>query len=50
MDAVESRLRLMGIADMAIAVIATNVEAVPFYERRGAVPFVTEFIKSIQPR
>ena len=39
----------MGIADMAIGVIATNAEAIPFYERRGAVPFVTEFIKRVQP-
>jgi GNAT superfamily N-acetyltransferase len=47
MDAVEARLRGMGIADMAIAVIATNAEAIPFYERRGAVPFVTQFVKSV---
>lgn len=49
MDAVEARLREMAIADMAIGVIATNTEAIPFYERRGAVPFVTEFIKRVQP-
>ena len=49
MDAVESRLRKMGIADMAIGVIATNREAVPFYERRGAVPFLTQFIQRVQP-
>ncbi|MGA2164572.1 MAG: hypothetical protein ABSH36_08880 [Solirubrobacteraceae bacterium] len=44
MDAVEARLARMGIADLAITVIATNAEAIPFYERRGAVPFITEFI------
>jgi GNAT superfamily N-acetyltransferase len=49
MDAVEARLRRAGIADMAIAVIATNTEAMPFYERRGAVPYITEFIKRVQP-
>jgi len=48
MDAVEARLGEMGIADMAITVIATNAEAIPFYERRGAVPFITEFIQSVQ--
>lgn len=50
MDAAEARLRRMGIADMAITVIATNTEAIPFYERRGAMPFVTEFVKRIQER
>jgi GNAT superfamily N-acetyltransferase len=49
MDAVEARLREAGIADLAIAVIATNTKAMPFYERRGAVPFVTEFIQRVQP-
>ena len=49
MDAVESRLEEIGIADMAIGVIATNHEAIPFYERRGAVPFVTQFIQRVEP-
>jgi len=31
----------------AIAVIATNTDAIPFYERRGAVPFVTQFVKRV---
>jgi ribosomal protein S18 acetylase RimI-like enzyme len=48
MDALESRLAEMGIADLAIGVIATNTEAMPFYERRGAVPFVTEFIQPVK--
>ena len=39
----------MGIADIAIVVIATNLEAIPFYERRGAVPFVTQFIQRVEP-
>jgi len=49
MDAVEARLRELGIADMTIGVIATNSEAIPFYERRGAVPFLTQLIVSTQP-
>jgi len=49
MDAVEARLRGMGIPDMAITVIATNTEAIPFYERRGAVRFITEFIQRVGP-
>jgi len=48
MDAVEARLGDMGIPDMAITVISTNTEAIPFYERRGALPFVTEFIQRVQ--
>jgi ribosomal protein S18 acetylase RimI-like enzyme len=47
MDAVEARLREMGIADMTIAVITTNTDAIPFYERRGAVPFLTQFVKRV---
>jgi len=47
MDAVETRLREIGIPDMAITVIATNSEAIPFYERRGAVPFTTELIQRV---
>jgi ribosomal protein S18 acetylase RimI-like enzyme len=49
MDAVELRLREMGIADMAIKVIATNAEAIPFYERRGALPFDIQFIQRVEP-
>jgi ribosomal protein S18 acetylase RimI-like enzyme len=48
MDALESRLAEMGIVDLAIGVIATNTGAMPFYERRGAVPFVTEFIQPVK--
>ncbi len=47
MEEVEARLRQMGIPDLAIVVIATNVEAIPFYERRGAVPFITELIQRV---
>jgi ribosomal protein S18 acetylase RimI-like enzyme len=49
MDAVEARLGQMSIADMAITVIATNAEAISFYQRRGAVSFVTEFVQRILP-
>jgi ribosomal protein S18 acetylase RimI-like enzyme len=47
MDAVEDRLRALDIADLVIGVIATNVEATRFYERRGAVPFHTELIQRV---
>jgi ribosomal protein S18 acetylase RimI-like enzyme len=48
MDAVESRLRELGIADMIIGVVATNVAAIEFYERRGAAPFDSRLIQRVQ--
>jgi ribosomal protein S18 acetylase RimI-like enzyme len=48
MDAVEARLRGLGITDLAIGVISTNCEAIGFYERRGAVAFQTQFIQRVQ--
>lgn len=47
LDAVEDRLRKLGVADMLIGVITTNVDAMRLYERRGAVPFVTEMIQRL---
>jgi ribosomal protein S18 acetylase RimI-like enzyme len=44
LDAVEARLRDLGIHDMVIAVVTSNRDAMRLYERRGAVPFVTQFI------
>ena len=49
LDAVETRLRELGIEDMLIGVITTNTDAMRLYERRGAVPFLTQFIHSVQP-
>ena len=48
-DAVESRVRELGIADMVIGVVATNVVAIEFYKRRGAVPFDSRLIQRIHP-
>jgi ribosomal protein S18 acetylase RimI-like enzyme len=44
LEAVEVRLQELGIGDMAIDVVTTNTDAIRFYERRGAVPFVTTLI------
>ena len=44
LDAVEARLRDLGVHDMVIAVVTNNRDAMRLYERRGAVPFVTQFI------
>jgi hypothetical protein len=49
MDAVEARVRDLGIADLAIGVVATNADAIGFYERRGAVAFQTQFIQRVEP-
>lgn len=48
MDAVEARLRALGVADLEVVVIATNAAVIPFYQRRGAVPFITQFVQPVQ--
>lgn len=47
LDAVEERLARMGVEDMLIGVIATNEDAMRLYERRGAQPFMTDFIQRV---
>jgi ribosomal protein S18 acetylase RimI-like enzyme len=49
LDAVEARLRALMIEDMTIGVITTNTEAMRLYERRGAVPFLTQLVHRVQP-
>ncbi|HYM44766.1 MAG TPA: GNAT family N-acetyltransferase [Solirubrobacteraceae bacterium] len=49
LDAVEAKLQELGVEDMVIAVVTTNTEAMRLYERRGAVPFITQFVHRIQP-
>lgn len=48
LDAVEARLHEMGIEDMLVGVITTNTDAMRLYERRGAVPFLTQFVHRVQ--
>jgi ribosomal protein S18 acetylase RimI-like enzyme len=38
MDALEEHLARLGIADLSIAVMAGNDDALRFYRRRGLVP------------
>lgn len=47
LDAVEVRLRELRIEDMVIDVITTNTDAMRLYERRGAVPFLTQFVQRV---
>jgi ribosomal protein S18 acetylase RimI-like enzyme len=47
LDAVEARLRKLQIDDMVIDVITTNTEAMRLYERRGALPFLTNFVQRV---
>jgi ribosomal protein S18 acetylase RimI-like enzyme len=47
LDAVEARLRELQIKDMVIDVITTNTDAMRLYERRGALPFLTNFVQPV---
>jgi RimJ/RimL family protein N-acetyltransferase len=47
LDAVEERLRELGVEDMVIGVLTTNTDAARLYEQRGAVPFVTQFVQRV---
>ena len=49
LDAVEARLQGLGVEDMVISVVTTNVDAMRLYERRGAVEFVTELVQKVCP-
>lgn len=49
LDAVEARLRELGVQDMVINVVTTNEDAMRLYRRRGAAPFVTELIQRVSP-
>ncbi|HEX5308052.1 MAG TPA: GNAT family N-acetyltransferase [Solirubrobacteraceae bacterium] len=48
LDVVEARLRELGVEDMTISVVTTNVDAMRLYERRGAVQFVTELVQRVE--
>lgn len=50
LDAVEARLIELGVQDMVISVVTTNVDAQRLYERRGAVQFVTELVQRVGAR
>lgn len=47
LDAVEARLAELGVGDMTIDVVAGNEGAMRLYERRGAVPFVTQLVQMV---
>jgi ribosomal protein S18 acetylase RimI-like enzyme len=47
LDAVEARLQELQIDDMVIDVITTNTDAMRLYERRGALPFLTNFVQRV---
>jgi GNAT superfamily N-acetyltransferase len=38
-DAVDERLASLGIEDLLVGVVGTNVDALRFYERRGMMPY-----------
>jgi GNAT superfamily N-acetyltransferase len=41
LDAVDEELDRLGVTDMFLGVVATNLDAVRFYERRGLRPYLT---------
>jgi ribosomal protein S18 acetylase RimI-like enzyme len=47
LDAVEARLRELRIDDMKIDVVTTNTDAMRLYERRGAVPLLTNLVQRV---
>jgi ribosomal protein S18 acetylase RimI-like enzyme len=47
LDAVEAKLRELQVDDMVIDVITTNTDAMRLYERRGALPFLTNFVQRV---
>jgi GNAT superfamily N-acetyltransferase len=49
MDAVHHELQALGVGDLTIGVITTNSDAMRFYERKGAVPFLTVFLQPVPP-
>jgi GNAT superfamily N-acetyltransferase len=40
-------LRTLGVVDLSIDVVTTNIDAIRFYEREGAVPFHTTFLLEV---
>ncbi|HKP88547.1 MAG TPA: GNAT family N-acetyltransferase [Thermoleophilaceae bacterium] len=48
MRAVHEELRRIGVRDLTFGVITTNSDAIRFYEREGAVPFVTVFLQRVE--
>ncbi len=47
MDEVHARLQALGVGDLVIGVVSSNADALRFYRRRGAVPFLTELIQPV---
>jgi GNAT superfamily N-acetyltransferase len=49
MDAVHNELRRLRIGDLTIGVITTNTDAMRFYERQDAVPFLITMLQKVPP-
>lgn len=47
MEAVEERLRVQGILDLVLGVVAGNTDAVRFYERHGMTPYLTHMYRRL---
>jgi GNAT superfamily N-acetyltransferase len=47
MERIYADVRVLGVTDLTVDVITTNIDAIRFYEREGAVPFHTSFVFSV---
>ena len=48
-EAVNRELRRLGIRHLGVSVIASNKDALRFYERLGLLPFLTSYIANVPP-
>ena len=47
MEAVYAELRGLGVKHMAVSVIASNEDAIRFYDRLGLLPFLRSYIGEV---
>jgi ribosomal protein S18 acetylase RimI-like enzyme len=47
MEALYEELRRLGVKHMAVSVIASNEDAIRFYDRRGLLPFLVSYIGEV---
>jgi ribosomal protein S18 acetylase RimI-like enzyme len=46
-DAVHDELRRLGVGQLGVGVIATNADAIRFYERLGLLPFIVHYLGAV---
>lgn len=48
-EAVYAELRRLGVGQLGVSVIATNADAIRFYDRLGLLPFCVSYIGNVPP-